>query len=145
MVHTMKRVQSNASPPAKSRTRRTHEAAFKRRLIELTLAPRASVAQIALEHRLNANLLFKWRREHLRSVAQSLAGSAPAMLPVTLIESQAQQSTPPTLSLMSERKARAVPLSAGSLEIALPLGRVTLKGGIDCEVLRLVVELLSRP
>jgi len=36
-------------------------------------------------------------------------------------------------------------LSASSLEIALPLGRVTLKGGIDGEVLRLVVALLSHP
>ena len=68
---------------------------------------------------------------------------AAAMLPVTLIESQAQQSTPPTVSLMSERQSRAAPLSASSLEIALPLGRVTLKGGIDGEVLRLVVALLS--
>jgi transposase len=146
MVHTMKRVQSNASPSPKLATRRTHDATFKRRLVELTLAPRASVARIALDHRLNANILFRWRREHLRDLAQSVAMPA-AMLPVTMIESedQAQKSTPPTLSLMSERKACAVPLSAGSLEIALPLGRVTLKGGIDCEVLRLVVELLSRP
>jgi len=36
-------------------------------------------------------------------------------------------------------------LSGSSLEIALPLGRVTLKGGIDGEVLRLVVALLSHP
>jgi transposase len=147
MVHTMKRVQSNASPSPKLATRRTHDATFKRRLVELTLAPRASVARIALEHRLNANILFRWRREHLRELAQSVAMPAAAMLPVTMIESDdlAQKSTPPTLSLMSERKACAAPLSAGSLEIALPLGWVTLKGGIDCEVLRLVIALLSRP
>jgi len=143
MVHTMKRVQSNASPPPKLATRRTHDAAF--RLVELTLAPRASVARIALDHRLNANILFRWRREHLRALAQAVAMPAPAMLPVALIESQAQPSTPPTVSLMSERQSRAASLSASSLEIALPLGRVTLKGGIDGEVLRLVVALLSHP
>jgi transposase len=143
----MKRVQSNGSPPAKSRTRRTHDAAFKRRLIDLTLARGASVSQVALDHRLNANLLFKWRREHLRSVAQSLGSPTAPMLPVTMIESEdlVQKSTPATLSLMSKPKSGASPLSLGSLEIALPLGRVTLKGGIDSEVLRLVVELLSRP
>jgi len=145
MVHTMKRVQNNASPSPKLATRRTHDAAFKRRLVELTLAPRASVARIALDHRLNANILFRWRREHLRALMQSVAMPAAAMLPVTLIESQAQPSTPPTVSLMSERPSRAAPLSASSLEIALPLGRVTLKGGIDGEVLRLVVALLSHP
>ena len=79
------------------------------------------------------------------AVAGSLALPVPAMLPVTLIESQAQQSTPPTVSLMSKRQSRASPLSGSSLEIALPLGRVTLKGGIDGEVLRLVVALLSHP
>src|SRR5437773_7112337 len=79
MVHTMKRVQSNASPPPKLATRRTHDAAFKRRLVELTLAPRASVARIALDHRLNANILFRWRREHLRALAQAVAMPAPAM------------------------------------------------------------------
>ena len=145
MMHTMKRVQSNASASPKLATRRTHDAAFKRRLVELTLAPRASVARIALDHRLNANILFRWRREHLRALAPSVAVPAAAMLPVTLIESQAQQSTPPTVSLMSERQSRAASLSASSLEIALPLGRVTLKGGIDGEVLRLVVALLSHP
>src|SRR5207237_7041483 len=105
MVHTMRRVQSNASPSPKLATRRTHDAGFKRRLVELTLAPRASVARIALDHRLNANILFRWRREHLRALAQSVAMPAPAMLPVTLIESQAQPSTP--VSLISERHRRA--------------------------------------
>src|SRR5204863_9860815 len=65
MMHTMKRVQSNASASPKLATRRTHDAAFKRRLVELTLAPRASVARIALDHRLNANILVSGRRSHL--------------------------------------------------------------------------------
>jgi len=144
MVHTMKRVQSEVARSQKAvRGRRTHDAAFKRQLLELTLAPGASVAQIALDHRLNANLLFKWRRDHLRALARSLARPTGAMLPVTVIEAQdtAQKSTMQSLSLMSERKPHASP---GSIEIDLPLGRVRLKGGIDGEVLRIVVELLSR-
>src|SRR5205823_12040225 len=124
MVHTMKRVQNNASPSPKLATRRTHDAAFKRRLVELTLAPRASVARIARDHRLNANILFRWRREHLRALTQSVAMPAAAMLPVTLIESQAQPSTPPTASLMSERQPRAAPLRASSPQLRLPRGRV---------------------
>jgi transposase len=147
MVHTMKRVQSEVARLQKAvRRRRMHDAAFKRQLIELTLAPRASVAQIALDHRLNANLLFKWRREHLRSLGRSLAGPAAAMLPVTVIESEdtAQKLPAQTLSLMSERKAHASSSTAGSIEIDLPLGRVRLKGGVDREALRVVVDVLSR-
>src|SRR5437762_12566564 len=97
MVHTMKRVQNNASPSPKLATRRTHDAAFKRRLVELTLPPRASGARIALDHRLNANILFRWRREHLRALAPSVAMPAAASLPATSIGRQAPRSTLPTV------------------------------------------------
>jgi len=43
-----------------------------------------SVAAIALEHRLNTNLVFKWRRDHLRELAGAV--EAPKMLPVTIEE-----------------------------------------------------------
>ena len=50
--------------------------------------PGASVAKIALDHRLNANILFKWRRQHLRELAQSAPKPAAALLPVTVMEPQ---------------------------------------------------------
>ena len=37
---------------------------FKRELATAACAPGVSVAKLALEHRLNTNLLFKWRREY---------------------------------------------------------------------------------
>jgi Transposase len=36
----------------------------KRELVERSLQPGASVSGIALENCINANVLFKWRREH---------------------------------------------------------------------------------
>jgi transposase len=39
---------------------RTHE--DKRRIVEETLEPDASVAAVARKHGVNANLLFGWRR-----------------------------------------------------------------------------------
>ena len=50
-------------------TRRKHSAAFKAKLLRLCEQPGASVAAIALEHGVNANLVFKWRRNRLRSGA----------------------------------------------------------------------------
>jgi transposase len=38
---------------------------FKRQIVEATLEPGASAALIAREHDVNANLLFKWRRQYL--------------------------------------------------------------------------------
>ena len=43
-------------------TKRRHSAAFKRKILELIGQPGASVAAVALEHGINANLVFKWRR-----------------------------------------------------------------------------------
>lgn len=68
--------------------RRRFDPAFKRALVERTLEPGASVAGIALEHGINANLLFKWRRQLLQPGARPSDGPSPAvsLLPVTVIE-----------------------------------------------------------
>ncbi len=42
--------------------RPTHPVEFKRRLAQAACAPGISVAKLAQEHRINANMLFKWRR-----------------------------------------------------------------------------------
>jgi transposase len=54
-----------------TRTRRRHAAAFKRELVERSLQPGASVSGIALENGINANVLFRWRREQLRAAASA--------------------------------------------------------------------------
>ncbi|MFO1219651.1 MAG: transposase [Burkholderiaceae bacterium] len=46
--------------------RRRHAEAFRRELVERSLQPGASVSGIALENGVNTNMLFRWRREHLR-------------------------------------------------------------------------------
>ena len=53
---------SNEVLQERPRRRRCDEA-FKRALVEQTLAPGASVARIAREHGINANQLFTWRRQ----------------------------------------------------------------------------------
>ena len=48
------------------RVRRWRSVAEKRRIVELTLVPGASVALVARAHGVNANQVFKWRREFER-------------------------------------------------------------------------------
>ena len=48
--------------PAKAGSRRRRTVEEKRRIVEETLAPGASLALIARRHEVNANLLFSWRR-----------------------------------------------------------------------------------
>src|SRR6185503_3524099 len=71
IVHTMKTLQANRPLLRKPVKRRHYDSAFKRHLVELTLVPGASVARIALDHRVNANILFRWRRHYLRSLTRS--------------------------------------------------------------------------
>ena len=143
MVHTMKRVQDAPSLLRKAARRRSYDAAFKRHLVELSLVPGASVAKIALDHRMNANILFKWRRYHLRALAQSAAKPA-GLLPVTVLEPEGVAEDTPAQALRpaSGRKPRASAL-AGVIEIDLPLGRVRLTGAVDPMALRVVIEVLS--
>src|SRR5437773_7373385 len=72
MVHTMKRVQSNASPPPKLATRRTHDAAFKRRLVELTVSGRRShLLKSSCGREDRVHLIFWWTREHFEWLHRS--------------------------------------------------------------------------
>src|SRR4029077_20111678 len=41
-----------------------HPIEFKRQLAALACEPNVSVAKLALKHGLNANLLFRWRRQY---------------------------------------------------------------------------------
>jgi transposase len=47
---------------ANARTRRRHTGALKRQVLAECAEPGASVAQVALAHGVNANLVHKWRR-----------------------------------------------------------------------------------
>ena len=66
------------------RTRRQHEREFKEDLIAQSLAPGASVAAIAMKGGINANLLFKWRREHVRAKTK-VAPAAATLVPVCVV------------------------------------------------------------
>ncbi len=111
-------------------SRRRYSVEFKRDVVEKTLLPGASVAAIALEHRLNTNRLFKWRRDRLRD--QARLASAPRMLPV-IVE---------TSSSCTDASRQRV--TACVIEIELPPGRIRLKGTVDVESLRAVVDLLRQ-
>ena len=106
-------------------SRRRHSDAFKQALVERSLVAGASVAAIAQEAGVNANLLFNWRRLHLQGLAPVAADSpTPVLLPVTVVDQ------PPT--------TRVTP--AGTIEIDINGARIRLRGAVDdaslCTVLR---------
>jgi transposase len=116
-------------------TRRRHGEAFKRELVEHSLQPGASVSALAQEHGVNANLLFNWRRLHLRALAAKPAAPLhPALLPVTVV---------PELPAAAPSPA-APPARApnGTIEIEIGGVRVRVRGNVDDTGLRSVLRAL---
>lgn len=140
MVHTMKTVAGISGAP-----RRQHEKSFKAELVEQCLVPGASVSAVALAGGVNATLLFKWRRDHLR--ARRLAGSAPSsavLLPVQVapgMDAEPGNSQPLTSSLtVVTAAAQRAPRSNCPIELDIAGATLRLRGPVDeaslCSVLR---------
>ena len=119
-------------------SRRKHDEAFKRELVERSLQPGASVAAIAQANGINANLLFNWRRLYLRRGGATLATASPApaptLLPVTVEEPGATACKP------AATPARA---PSGVIEIDIGATRVRVRGVVDEAAVRCVLQALG--
>ena len=115
--------------------RRRYTEAFRRELVERCQQPGASVSAIALENGINANVVFRWRREHLRAISGARHGTAQAvLLPVKLTAA-----TPTEPASMSSRS----PAPTGVIEIEIGTARVRLRGSVDEANLRCVLHSLK--
>jgi len=121
------------------RRRREHSAEFKRELVARSLEPGVSVAAIAMEGGVNANLLFGWRRKHLNALAQdgdaALRGSTAVLLPVSIETASAERPCTPSTT-------PSVRTAGGTIEIEIGSARVRLRGGVDEASLRTVLTAL---
>lgn len=138
MVHTMKSEARNSEP-----ARRHHDRSFKTDLVQQSLRPGASVAAIALQNGINANLLFKWRREHLRATQ---ATPTPAvLLPVRVVQASEVASpsmSTPIATVPTEPTSRATRSCVIELEIAG--AQLRLRGGVDEVMLGSVLRALRQ-
>lgn len=106
-----------------------HPLEFRRQLAKLACEPGVSVARLAMEHGLNPNLVFKWRRA-LRAGEYDLI----SLLPVTVeapVQEIEQQVPAPVGS--------AAP--AGTIEISVGNTRVRIEGSPDEGTLLLVLRM----
>ena len=137
--------KSTKARAGKPKRHPNYPAEFKRRLVEESLAPDASVALIARMNNLNANLLFKWRRQHLREIGHaanvpSFTVSTPgakfaALLPVSIVEEALQQSP-----AIPDRGAPGEDIC----EVEFNRARLRIRGEVSPSTLRLLIRELSR-
>ena len=116
--------------PSKRR-RRDHSPELKRELVRQCLLPGASVSSIAMAHGINANLVFKWRREHLAVEAASAGPAqalAPQLLPITLVSATPSEAaaSPPAMP-----PSCATRTNTGSIELDFAGARLRLRGAVD--------------
>jgi len=89
---------------AKRGTRRHHDPQLKRQVLDECALAGASVAQVALTHSLNANLVHKWRRQARPAGPAVAVPAKPEFLPLAI-----SGSTAATMSVRIEvRRAGAV-------------------------------------
>ena len=119
--------------------RRHHERAFKAELVRQTLEPGASVAAIAQQHGLNANVLFKWRRDHLRG-GMAIDGGSSVLLPVHVLPTA--EITPTPVATPTTAAPVTTPQPTGVIELEFAGARLCLRGTVDEATLSVVLRAL---
>jgi transposase len=119
-----------------------HPIELKRQLAALACEPNISVAKLALKHGLNANLLFRWRRQYRSGDFGASAAEQPA---TTEPGHAAALELLPVLNsaLMCKSKVRAAP-DERVIEIVLSDVTVRLRGDVNSLALSTVLDCLAR-
>ncbi len=106
----------------------------KRRIVEETLVPGASVARVARAHGVNANQVFGWRQLYRQGRLERKEDTA-SLLPVHVTSAAVAEAPRPVPTT-----AKRTP--SGVIHLELPKGQLRIAGRVDAEVLRVVLEKL---
>jgi transposase len=136
--------------------RRRYDPASKQRLVEACLQPNVSLASLALQHGVNANLLRKWVAEHQRQqrngvMAVAIERATEVFVPVVELCDVAGPAEPPAPALLQHpahraKAARQPDPPAPRLMVEMPNG-VTLRlecSGQDVELVSAMIATLGR-
>ena len=116
--------------------RRQYSIAEKRRMVEESFQPGASVARVARAHGVNANQVFSWRKLYQRGRlgGNTRATQPAALLPVTISDAPTAP-VPATAATLTS-------VSPGTIQVQLPKGRLRIEGVVDPDCLRVVLNCL---
>lgn len=125
--------------------RPNHPVEFKRRLAQAACAPGISVAKLALEHGINANMLFKWRRHYRAGKFGTIDQEAAAAVPVPAPAAPFQL-LPVIESMVSVTPDVDAPAArfADGIEVVFPVATVHVGRAADPVLLRTVLDCLAR-
>lgn len=119
------------------RGRLNYPRSFKLKVAVAACVPGISVSNLALSHQLNANMVFKWRREYLAGLFAGDDGDESALLPVVVVSPQDE---PPLAAALPT--AAAARCERGGIVIEIGGAVVRIDGTVDAGTLRLVIASL---
>jgi transposase len=114
-------------------TRRFRSKQERRQIVEESLKPGASVSLVARAHDVNANQVFKWRKQYEQGRLD--VSSTATLLPVKITDPVVPHS-----KLSRKSKAR----KSGIIDIDLGHARVRIEGSADPDCVRAALEGLVR-
>ena len=103
----------------------------RRKIVEATLQPGASVSRVARRHDVNANQVFHWRKLYREGRLGDSA--ATKLLPVKVTEERSAR----------EAEGDGNAWRPGTIEIQLAKGTVRIAGAVDVSTLRAAIECLA--
>lgn len=110
--------------------RPNYPAEFKHRLATAACEPGVSVSKLAQQHGINANMLFKWRRDLHAGLLTASGTQSAHLLPVVVQHAQELPALPSVTS------------SARCIEIIIADAVVRVNAGTDAALLQLVLHSL---
>jgi len=117
--------------------------AEKRRIVELAIQPGASIARVAREHGVNANMVHYWRNLYRQGRLGEKPIDSIRLLPVSVKESPATDVVESVAKLSSTPELRPA-TAGGTIYIEFPKIHLRIESGADAALLRVVLETLRR-
>jgi transposase len=136
-------MESSAAVKIQQPKRQRRSIAEKRRIVELVMQPGASIARVAREHGVNANMVHYWRKLYREGRLGENKANSVHLLPVSVSDSSVAAVVEPVTRLASTATPIASSCS-GSIYIQFPKIHLRIESGADAALLRLVLESLPR-
>jgi transposase len=145
MVDTKKRTGQTGSVSGVriNRTgRRTYTHDYKRDVVRQCSEAGVSVAAVAMQNGINANLVRRWMVRQQRERVAASAKPPPAMLPVAIDATATASVLEAGIGGNASSKPKRA--AAATIEIELYGARIHLRGGVDADALRSVLDVLAQ-
>ncbi len=123
--------------------RQRRSIAEKRRIVEQAMQPGASIARVAREHGVNANMVHYWRNLYRQGRLGEKPIDSIRLLPVSVKESPTV-TVVESMAKLCSRPELTPAVAAGSIYIEFPKIHLRVEHGADAALLRVVLETLQR-